>query len=139
MRIGELARLSGLSTHARRYHERIGLLPFAVRTRAKQRDDDPAILAWIEVLGRLKATGLPIREMLHHARLRAAGSGRAGERQAILCAHRDRMHAHLAEQQACLRVLPSKIPGHGGLDAAEIDDADPSGGRPLHARRTGAG
>ncbi|WP_027133000.1 MerR family transcriptional regulator [Geminicoccus roseus] len=139
MRIGELARRSGLSAHTIRYYERIGLLPFAVRTQAKQRDYDPSILVWIEFLGRLKTTGMPIREMLHYARLRMAGAGTASERQAILRAHRERVRAHVAEQQACLRVLDSKIASYGGLDAEEIDDAEQPGGRPLHARRAGAG
>jgi 4-carboxymuconolactone decarboxylase len=70
MRIGEIARLSGLSAHTLRYYERIGLLPYADRDRSGQRDYDASILAWTEFLGRLKTTGMPIREMLRYAALR---------------------------------------------------------------------
>ncbi|MGO4908505.1 MerR family DNA-binding transcriptional regulator [Pseudorhodobacter sp. W20_MBD10_FR17] len=62
MKIGELAKRSGLTAYTIRYYERIGLLPFANRDAGGQRDYDPSILVWIEFLGRLKATGMPIRE-----------------------------------------------------------------------------
>ena len=78
MKIGELARRSGLTGHTIRYYERIGLLPRAPRDRAGRRDYDAAILDWIEFLGRLKTTGMPIREMLVYARLRAEGASTAG-------------------------------------------------------------
>ena len=52
MRIGELARRSGLSAHTIRYYERIGLLPYADRDRARRRDYDASILVWIEFIGR---------------------------------------------------------------------------------------
>jgi DNA-binding transcriptional MerR regulator len=69
MKIGELAKRSGLSPHTIRYYERIGLLPYAVR-KSSQRDHDASILVRIEFLDRLKTTGMPIREMLHYAALR---------------------------------------------------------------------
>ena len=73
MKIGELAKRTGLSAHTLRYYERIGLLPYADRDRSGQRDYDASILAWIEFLGRLKTTGMPISEMLAYAALREAG------------------------------------------------------------------
>ena len=54
MKIGELAKRSGLSAHTIRYYERIGLLPYADRDRSGQRDYDASILTWIDLLGRLK-------------------------------------------------------------------------------------
>ncbi len=54
MKIGELAKRSGLSAYTIRYYERIGLLPYADRDRSSRRDYDPDILVWIEFLGRLK-------------------------------------------------------------------------------------
>ena len=47
MKIGELARRSGLSAYTLRYYERIGLLPYATRDGAGRRDYDASILAWI--------------------------------------------------------------------------------------------
>lgn len=142
MKIGELANRSGLSAHTIRYYERIGLLPYAVRDRPSRRDYDASILVWIEFLGRLKTTGMPIREMLRYAALRERGPATAAERRALLEAHRKRVRAHVAELQACLLVLDIKIAGYAGPDQSlEHDGATlperrrkPAGGRQSRAR-----
>ncbi|HEV2673335.1 MAG TPA: MerR family transcriptional regulator, partial [Aliidongia sp.] len=72
MKIGDLAKRTGMSTHTLRYYERIGLLPYAPRS-SSQREYDESILPWIEFLGRLKTTGMPIRDMVRYAGLRAKG------------------------------------------------------------------
>ena len=112
MKIGELAKRSGLSAHTIRYYERIGLLPYAGRDRAGQRDYDLSILSWIEFLGRLKTTGMPIREMLRYAELRERGSGTGAERRALLEQHRERVRTHVDELNACLLILDTKIGGY---------------------------
>jgi len=84
MKIGELAKRSGLTAHTIRYYERIGLLPYANRDRSNQRDYDASILIWIEFLGRMKTAGMPIREMLRYASLRARGVATAAERRELL-------------------------------------------------------
>lgn len=109
MKIGELAKISGLSAHTIRYYERIGLLPYAGRNRSSQRDYDASILVWIEFLGRLKTTGMPIRDMLRYARLRESGSDTETERRLLLERHRDRVRHHVAELNASLLVLDDKI------------------------------
>lgn len=114
MKIGELARRSGLSAHTIRYYERIGLLPYADRNQSSQRDYDASILIWIEFLRRLKTTGMPIRDMLHYAVLRERGVGTEAERSRLLELHREHVRAHVAELQACLLVLDTKIAGYAG-------------------------
>ncbi|MDQ2081904.1 MerR family transcriptional regulator [Xanthobacteraceae bacterium Astr-EGSB] len=116
MKIGELAKRSGLSAHTIRYYERIGLLPYADRDRSSRRDYDASILTWIEFLGRLKATGMPIREMLRYAALREKGSGTEAQRRELLDQHRTRVRAHVAELQACLLVLDAKIAGYADAE-----------------------
>ncbi|MCI1002938.1 MerR family transcriptional regulator [Ochrobactrum soli] len=142
MKIGELAKRSGLSAYTIRYYERIGLLPFADRDQSGQRDYDASILTWIEFLDRLKMTGMPIREMLHYAALRERGVGTEAERGALLEQHRHRVHAHVAKLQACLVVLDTKIAGYAGNEQRMNDyDAStpesrrkPSGTRQARAR-----
>jgi DNA-binding transcriptional MerR regulator len=90
MKIGELAKQSGLSAHTIRYYERIGLLPFADRDQSGQRDYDASILVWIEILGRLKTTGMPIQNMLRYAALRDLGGSTEKERHDLLVTHRPR-------------------------------------------------
>jgi DNA-binding transcriptional MerR regulator len=142
MKIGELAKRSGLSAHTLRYYERIGLLPLADRDRSSQRDYDASILIWIEFLGRLKTTGMPIRDMLRYAALRERGLGSEAERRELLEQHRERVRAHVAELQACLLVLDTKIAGYAGeRKRMTNDDATtperrrkPVGTRPARAR-----
>jgi DNA-binding transcriptional MerR regulator len=116
MKIGELAKRSELSAHTIRYYERIGLLPRADRDRSGRRDYDVSILAWIEFLGRLKATGMPVREMLRYAALRTGGAGTEAERRKLLERHRERVRTRVAELQASLLVLDAKIAGYAGAE-----------------------
>lgn len=113
MKIGDLAARTGLSVHTLRYYERIGLLPAASRDAAGQRRYDTGVLEWIGFLGRLKRTGMPIRDMLRYAALRQAGDASRAQRCALLCAHRDAVHTQLAELQDCLLFLDAKIAGYG--------------------------
>ena len=112
MRIGELAKRSGLSAYTIRYYEKIGLLPYADRNQSRHRDYDASILVWIAFLDRLKTTGMPIREMLRYAALREQGSGTETARREMLEKHRERVRAHVAELNACLLVLDTKIDGY---------------------------
>lgn len=44
MKIGDIAKKTGLTVHTLRYYERIGLLPYALRDDAGQRHYESAIL-----------------------------------------------------------------------------------------------
>jgi DNA-binding transcriptional MerR regulator len=141
MKIGELARRSGLSAHTIRYYERIGLLPHADRNQSGQRDYDASILSWIEFLDRLKTTGMPIREMLRYAALRERGASTEEERRLLLEQHRERVRARVAELQACLLVLDTKIAGYAGKEQ-RLKDYDASllqyRRKPAGTRKAGA-
>ena len=131
MKIGELAACSGLSVHTLRYYERIGLLPRALRDGAGQRDYDPSILVWIAFLGRLKTTGMPIREMLRYAALREQGDTTRAARQSLLEAHRKQVQDKIAELTACLAVLDTKIAGYGEATPKVESDDDRDDRKPV--------
>ena len=133
MKIGDLARRTGLTTHTIRYYERIGLLPMASRARSSQREYDNSILPWIAFLGRLKTTGMPIREMLRYAALRAKGAGTLADRETLLAEHRDRARAHVAELQACLSVLDAKIAGYADRTLLDKTNDTDERRRPVRA------
>jgi DNA-binding transcriptional MerR regulator len=140
MKIGELAQRTGLSAHTIRYCERIGLLPQARRDRSKQREYDASVLAWIDFIGRLKATGMPIREMLRYARLRDAGVRTNGQRRKLLEEHRERARADLAELKASLIVLDKKIAGYADAETRMKEHGSHNGHDPrsLRARQARA-
>lgn len=129
MKIGDLAKRSGLSAHTLRYYERIGLLPYADRDRSGQRDYDAAILTWIEFLGRLKTTGMQISEMLRYTALREQGDVTLLDRKRMLEAHREHVQANIAEMQACLLVLDTKIAGYASTKEWKNHDAPSSRSR----------
>jgi len=145
MKIGDLAKRTGLSAHTIRYYERIGLLPNAPRGQSRQREYDASILPWIEFLGRLKMTGMPIRDMVRYAALRAEGPTTEGARCELLARHRAEVRAHVAKLPACLSVLDAKIAGYSGLSSMEkshdADRNDPDAAkprRPVRERAAGA-
>ncbi|WP_114357152.1 MULTISPECIES: MerR family transcriptional regulator [Rhodopseudomonas] len=136
MKIGDLARRTGLTAHTLRYYERIGLLPRASRDSSGKRDYDASILTWIAFLGRLKTTGMPIRDMLAYAELRARGAATENARRVLLQQHRDKVRAHVVELQACLTVLDTKIAGYEA-DASKVEtDDDATAIRPARKIRT---
>ena len=107
--VAEAAQLSGLTAHTLRYYERDGLLlePVArtVSGRRAYTDDD---LRWITLVTRLRATGMPVREIRAYAELCRRG-GHDAERLALLRAHRERVRARLAEVAGHLEAIDGKI------------------------------
>ena len=134
MKISDLAKRCGLSAHTLRYYERIGLLPYADRDRSGQRDYDASILSWIEFLGRLKTTGMPIRDMLLYAKLAESGKATFSERRQMLEEHREHVRAHVADLEACLRILDGKIASYAEADERMRDDKRKIADTPARAR-----
>ncbi|PPK97887.1 DNA-binding transcriptional MerR regulator [Kineococcus xinjiangensis] len=107
--VAEAAQLCGLTAHTLRYYERDGLLVAPVRrTASGHRSYTAADLRWITMVTRLRATGMPIREIRTYAELCRRG-GHEEERLAILHAHRERVRAQLAEVQGHLGAIDRKI------------------------------
>ncbi|RQS32448.1 MerR family transcriptional regulator [Burkholderia sp. Bp8992] len=107
--IGQVAELTGVSTHTLRYYEQAGLLRAISRTAAGHRLYAPADLAGLAFVMRLKATGMPIAQIQAFAVLREQGESTFGARRDLLVAHRDAVRAHLAELQASLDAIGDKI------------------------------
>jgi len=134
MKISDLAKRCGLSAHTLRYYERIGLLPYADRDRSGQRDYDASILSWIEFVGRLKTTGMPIRDMLLYAKLADKGKTTFSERREMLEEHRERVRTHMADLETCLRVLDGKIASYAEAEERMRDDKRNIADTPARAR-----
>ena len=109
----ETAEKCGLSQHTLRWYERIGLLDRVARTADGRRRYSDADLDWILLLSRLRATGMPVRDMLHYAELVRSGAGEQ-ERLALLEGHREHVRQALRQQQECLELLNHKISAYEG-------------------------
>lgn len=108
--IARAAELTGLSPDTLRYYERDGLLLSAVqRSSTGHRRYSPDDLRWIELITRLRGTGMPIRDVRRYAALVRAGAGTEGERLELLRAHRQQVLEQLAEVTAHLGAIDKKI------------------------------
>jgi DNA-binding transcriptional MerR regulator len=108
--IAEAAERTGLTAHTLRYYERDGLLLGAVdRSTTGHRRYGSADLRWIEMVTRLRATGMPIRDVRRYAAMVRAGEGNEAERLELLRDHRSRVLAQLAEVQEHLGAIDRKI------------------------------
>ena len=113
--IAEAAAATGLTPHTLRYYERDGLLLDDVeRASSGHRRYTERDLAWLHLLTRLRATGMPIRETREYARLVREGDGTEPQRLAMLQAHRDAVRAQLAEVAGHLAAIELKIDVYAG-------------------------
>lgn len=116
--IADVAHRLGISAHTLRYYETAGLLvdPPA-RDDAGRRCYTDAHLRWIEMVQRLRATGMPVRVVRAYAELCRAGAGNEDARLTLLHAHRDQVRAQLAEVAAHLDAIEGKIALYEGSTA----------------------
>jgi DNA-binding transcriptional MerR regulator len=109
MTIAEAARATGVSAYTLRYYERAGLIDGVDRAASGHRRYDDGDLAWIEVLQRLRATGMPIQRIRRYAELVREGEGNERDRLALLEEHRDAVKATLAQVRKHLAFIERKI------------------------------
>ena len=106
--IGEAASKCGLSQHTLRWYERIGLLGHIERGSDGRRRFSDRDLDWLALLTKLRATGMPVRDMQRYAELVRSGAGQA-ERLELLTRHREQVRRAIASQRECLKLLDAKI------------------------------
>lgn len=111
--ISEVAEHTGLSAHTLRWYERIGLMPHVDRTHTGQRRFSNRDLDWLDLVAKLRLTGMPVADMVRYAELVRAGEGTFAEREQLLTAHREDVRQRIAELQSTLDVLDYKIDIYG--------------------------
>ena len=97
-----------MTQYTLRWYERIGLLAPVERTPDGRRRFSDADLDWLMLLSKLRATGMPVRDMLSYAELVRSGAHEL-ERMDLLRKHRERVRQAVLEQQECLKLLDAKI------------------------------
>lgn len=100
MRIGELARRTGLSTSRIRFYEARGLLPPAARTANGYRDYSEQAIDVVTFIDRAQGLGFTLREVVAHLSS-PAGPGRKARLQA-------RLEAKLAEVDTLMKQLRAR-------------------------------
>jgi len=122
--IGELARLSGLTTHTLRYYESAGVLKSARRAANGHRRYNSTDILWLEFVLKLKHTGMPLAEIRQYAALRSQGETTLNARLAMLKLHRQRLVTTLSELSECAAALDDKIRIYRKMI---VEQAPPSG------------
>jgi DNA-binding transcriptional MerR regulator len=107
--IAEAAEATGLSAHTLRYYERAGLLEPVDRNEGGHRRYRESDLELIRFLSRLRATGMPIRDVRRYAELMKAGDATTEDRLALLETHREAVVAALEATAESLELVEWKI------------------------------
>lgn len=119
--ISEAARRSGLGIDTLRYYETIGLIRDVGRTTSGHRRYSEDDLEWLAFLSRLRATDMPVVEMLEYVHLVDAGDETLAARRALIANHRQTICRQIAALEETLEVIDRKLAHYDRL-AAGIDD-----------------
>src|SRR5690348_15863525 len=107
--IQQAAQHTGLSIDTLRYYERIGLLEPVGRAQNGHRRYTQHDLAWIDLLIRLRDTGMPRAQMVRFAQLRRQSSATLTERRLMLEQHQHSLEQHMQELEQHMAALQKKI------------------------------
>ena len=106
--IGEFSKLTRLGIHTLRYYEHESLIT-PVRNSSNRRRYSEKDITWIAFIKRLKATGMPIKEIKRYAALRAKGDATLSERMEMLIQHRQSLREQIRLLQEHEAKLDEKI------------------------------
>jgi DNA-binding transcriptional MerR regulator len=120
--IQQVAETTGLSIHALRYYEKVGLLAPIQRASNGHRRYSAEDVAWLEFLVRLRETGMPIQRVLVFADLVRHRPNEVSERRMLLEEHRDEVKQSLEELIRHLQVIDLKIEHYKHLEATGEND-----------------
>jgi len=107
--VSEAAERVGLSAHTLRWYERIGLLDPVRRDTGGRRRYSERDVERLRFLTKLRATGMPIADMLRYVELVQHGTHTGPARLVLLTEHRDRVLDQIAALQRDLAVIEYKI------------------------------
>ncbi|KJY38733.1 MULTISPECIES: MerR family transcriptional regulator [Streptomyces] len=117
--ISEVEARTGLTQHTLRWYERIGLMPHVDRSHSGQRRFSDKDLHWLGFVGKLRATGMSVADMVRYAELVREGDHTVDERRELLERTRREVLARVAELTDALEVLDFKIALYSGTGKAQ--------------------
>ena len=107
--VGEAAARVGLTTHTLRWYEQEGLVSPVRRDSAGRRRYTSEDLTWLELLTKLRRTGMPVRDMRRYAELVRQGDATIAARRKLFEEHRDRVLARITDLHRDLAAVNFKI------------------------------
>ncbi|MEU6536720.1 MerR family transcriptional regulator [Streptomyces sp. NPDC047000] len=122
--ISEVVAFTGLSAHTLRWYERIGLMAHVDRSHTGQRRYTNRDLDWLDLVGMLRLTGMPVADMVRYAELVREGESTYGERYELLESTRRDVLARIDELRDTLAVLDRKITFYADAGRATAYEAE---------------
>lgn len=135
--IAEVAEATGLTRDTLRWYEREGLIPRVDRGTDGRRRYDDAALRMIQLIVRLRRTGMPVAEIRRFLALYDEGAASHGRRMALLLEHRERVLAQLEQLHQDLGAIDDKIEHYRGLIDRGLDCEDRPIADPIVIERQG--
>ena len=107
--IGALSARTGRSVHTIRWYEAQGLIPGVARDGSGRRTYSEQHVGWLELMDRLRRSGMSIAEMRRYTALVKLGRSTLVQRREMLAAYRARVLQTIAEHRAALRLIDAKV------------------------------
>ena len=123
MRIGELARRSGVASTALRYYEKAGLLPESQRSSSGYRTYHLDAVPRLAFIRAAQAVGLSLAEIREVIEIRDAGAAPCAHVLQLIERHRAEVRARIRELQRLERDLDQLASQGAGVDPSQCDPA----------------
>src|SRR5690242_18820251 len=130
--IRDMAQHCGLYAYTLRYYERAGLIRAVARASSGHRRYRAEDKDWVAFLTRLRATGMPIRQMAQFARLRAQGDTTIADRRVLLEQHTASVRTRIDALEKAERALSAKIAHYRALEQSMVPAARRQSKRERH-------
>lgn len=109
LHIGDIAMRTGRSVHTIRWYEAQGLMPGVTRDSAKRRVYTEYHVGWLDLMERLRSTGMSIAQMRAYTELAKQGPATLGKRRELLRRHRADVQETIARWRQALALIDAKI------------------------------
>jgi DNA-binding transcriptional MerR regulator len=109
LRIGEIARRTGHSIHTIRWYETQGLVPGVARDRGGRRRYSEYHVGWLDLMERLRCTGMSIAQMREYTALVKQGGAALKQRCALLARHQAHVRDTIARWTDALALIDAKV------------------------------
>jgi DNA-binding transcriptional MerR regulator len=121
MKIGELARRSGVASTALRYYEKAGLLPASQRSSSGYRTYQPDAVPRLAFVRAAQAVGLSLAEIREVIEIRDGGAAPCAHVLQLLEKHRAEVRARIGALQRLERDLDHLAAQGAGVDPSLCD------------------
>ena len=106
--VGEMAKKLGVAPSTLRFYDKEGLLPFVERSEGGIRGFKDADYEWLQVIGCLKKTGMPLKDIREFIVMAIKGDDTIDGRLALITKQKESVEQQIAALEEVHRVLEFK-------------------------------